>query len=559
MKKSIYIHLLVLAATLTPAAGQVRERVSLQTDKNLYIAGETVWLKTITTDTDGKPLDLSKVVYVELLDERRPQAQIKIDVSNATGNGSFTLPPELPTANYRLVAYTRYMQNENPTAFYERLLPVVNTFLPYYAPKTDISGETTSAIIPSGSASKPAKTVSVRSENATYPVRTNSEIRIENIPADCYTLSVSIAGEDSIFGDKSVITSPTTASTDRLQPFEIRYVPEYEGPIITGTIINETTNAPATGLKPTVLLGYVGDGIRVFDGQIADDATVAFYTRRAAGARKIAVTTYGESYRNLRVEIKWAYTQHEYRALPPLVVAPQYADGLLQRSVNLQALQTYTADSMAIYAAESALFGWKPEWSYLLDEYTRFRDMKDVIIEFVPGLRFSNVGNRRSLMALTDDHSGYAPTPALTLIDGIPVANHDAVYNYSPLQMKRLDVYRGRYFFGGSSFEGIASFQTYRLNYQGFDPGTQTQIINYDGPQLPRRFYVPRYDSEAAHRSRLPDGRHTLLWQPDVATDNATAIVPFSTSDLRGRFVVKVEGLTSAGEAISGQCFITVE
>jgi hypothetical protein len=127
-----FLWLVCCLATLSfaQAGDVVRERIRLYTDKTLYLAGETVWLKTITTDAAGRPLNLSKLAYVELLDASSPQLQVKLELVDGIGNAYLLLPPTLPTGHYRLVAYTRYMRTEGETVYADRLLPIVSSVLP---------------------------------------------------------------------------------------------------------------------------------------------------------------------------------------------------------------------------------------------------------------------------------------------------------------------------------------------------------------------------------------------------------------------------------------------
>ena len=74
------------------------------------------------------------------------------------------------------------------------------------------------------------------------------------------------------------------------------------------------------------------------------------------------------------------------------------------------------------------------------------------------------------------------------------------------------------------------------------------------------RFYVPDYAEASARESRLPDYRHTLLWLPAVETNGSTEVtLPFSTSDLPGRYRVTVEGITREGQRFSGRIYLLVE
>ena len=80
------------------------------------------------------------------------------------------------------------------------------------------------------------------------------------------------------------------------------------------------------------------------------------------------------------------------------------------------------------------------------------------------------------------------------------------------------------------------------------------------GLQVTRRFYAPDYAEASARESRLPDYRHTLLWLPAVETNGSTTVtLPFSTSDLTGRYRVTVEGITREGLHLSGRISLLVE
>ena len=98
----------------------------------------------------------------------------------------------------------------------------------------------------------------------------------------------------------------------------------------------------------------------------------------------------------------------------------------------------------------------QPDWSYLLDEYTRFTTMEEVVIEFIPGLRFRKMDGVRRLAVLTEERIGYTIGNSLVLLDGIPIVDHEIIFKYDPLKIRKIDVYKGKYVFGGQIFDGIA-------------------------------------------------------------------------------------------------------
>jgi hypothetical protein len=71
-------------------------------------------------------------------------------------------------------------------------------------------------------------------------------------------------------------------------------------------------------------------------------------------------------------------------------------------------------------------------------------------------------------------------------------------------------------------------------------------VLNYEGLQLQREFYVPQYETQKARESRLPDQRYLLYWNPAIQVKGKVQI-NFYTSDVPGDYSVVVEGLTKEG------------
>ncbi|MEO6329505.1 MAG: hypothetical protein ABIO55_11250 [Ginsengibacter sp.] len=106
----------------------IKEKIFVHTDKNFYVAGEIAWFKLYDVDaSEHKPLELSKVAYVEIIDSaNKPLLQAKIALHNSEGDGSFYLPFTLNSGNYKLRAYTRWMKNFDPGYFFEKDITIIN-------------------------------------------------------------------------------------------------------------------------------------------------------------------------------------------------------------------------------------------------------------------------------------------------------------------------------------------------------------------------------------------------------------------------------------------------
>src|SRR5687768_13040113 len=107
----------------------LQEKLYAHTDKNFYLAGELLWFKLYYVDAGlHKPLDISKVAYIEVLDkDHRPVTQTKVSIEEGTGSGSFVLPMELNSGNYTFRAYTNWMKNFEADFYFEKPISVVNT------------------------------------------------------------------------------------------------------------------------------------------------------------------------------------------------------------------------------------------------------------------------------------------------------------------------------------------------------------------------------------------------------------------------------------------------
>ncbi|WP_336514820.1 hypothetical protein [Pollutibacter soli] len=106
----------------------LEEKIFVHTDKHLYQSGDIMWLKVYCVDSrQNKPLNLSKVAYIELLDNQNRQVMLaKVALDSGFGAASVVIPSTLPTGNYRLRSYTHWMKNFSENFFYRQDITVTN-------------------------------------------------------------------------------------------------------------------------------------------------------------------------------------------------------------------------------------------------------------------------------------------------------------------------------------------------------------------------------------------------------------------------------------------------
>ncbi len=111
-----------------------QEKVYLHFDNTGYFENETMWFKAYVTRTDnGRGTDLSKVLYVELLNPTGDVLQTQKYPIDSLGqaHGDMKLDTLFGSGFYEVRAYTRYMTNWGVNALFSRVFPV------FKAPKAD--------------------------------------------------------------------------------------------------------------------------------------------------------------------------------------------------------------------------------------------------------------------------------------------------------------------------------------------------------------------------------------------------------------------------------------
>ena len=115
-----------------------QEKVYLQFDNTSYYTGETIWFKAFVVNASTLKRTESKVLYVDLLSpDGNLLRQQKLIIVAGQADGALTLLDvgteqardlrgitNYPSGFYEIRAYTNYMKNFSPDAFFSRVIPV---------------------------------------------------------------------------------------------------------------------------------------------------------------------------------------------------------------------------------------------------------------------------------------------------------------------------------------------------------------------------------------------------------------------------------------------------
>jgi hypothetical protein len=328
-------------------------------------------------------------------------------------------------------------------------------------------------------------------------------------------------------------------------------------------ITDKKTGQPAPGIE--AYLSVPGKNYRLAIARSDNNGVLRFNVRNFIGGDEIIVQTDQQKDSIFRIDIMNPFSDKYGTFLPAGFTLSKNMENLLvQHSINTQVQNVYSGEkSRQFYAADidTLPFYAVASKKYMLDDYVRFTTMEEVLREYVAEVAVRRQHGNFVLKVSDDPHNILFENNPLVMVDGVPFFNMDSVIDFNPLEINKLEVVTHKYYYGPAVIFGIVSYSTYKGDLDGIPLDPASLVLEYNGMQLQREFYCPKYDTPQTINSKLPDFRDVLYWQPNLKTDVTTgsAKAMFYTSDLPGTYAVVVQGITAAGKMGSTVRFITVK
>jgi hypothetical protein len=318
---------------------------------------------------------------------------------------------------------------------------------------------------------------------------------------------------------------------------EPRFLPEYEGHIVTGRVVNKTTEQPVAGIP--VYLSLPGKYFKLAVAISDSTGYLRFNMQDFYGGSEIVLQVEQDS--NYRVDINSPFSEARLEdTLPAFRFPTSRRDQLRMRSVNTQVMNAFpgSRDQRFVYTSDTLPFFGKPDAAYKLDDYTRFTTMEEIFREYVPEVNISKHRSDFSLSVFKDNERIFFGEAPLILLDGVPFFNEDTVVSFDPLKIRKMDVVTRRYYTGLHYFSGVISLSTYHNDLADFRLDPSALVVAYEGLQPEREMYTPIFGGSR----RIPDLRDVLSWTPHLGGKAS-----FYTSDIPGTFRGIIQGIGKDG------------
>ena len=531
---------------------RLRERVYISTDRDVYVAGDRVWMSAYCIDAaTGLLSDFSRIAYVEVHSPDGTVETAKVALDGGRGAASLILPNSIATGNYRLLAYTSLGVSEtgyNPDSD-GRTISVFNTFS---TARTE-GGVTVEPGVPEAPARSECGALSLS-------VSGNRSVRITNNGTSNALFNLSVRHSDGIPSpDVRGIAGFCEGLHGVAAPLGFSlFTSEYEGEIIRARV----TGTDDAGLKALegkyAFISSPGNGSNVYSSTIDAGGNVTFYTTNIYGNQDMFLEIEGVDRDNIcHLDIQRPFPDFPVGDIDPLVLCSGYADALQLRSLGMQLGHNFDADTLytPLPTLPGLEFNDQECKVYNLDDYTRFPVMEELFTEFIQEIRVRRSGSGKELQVRTTDalNNSYFPQgTALVLLDGVPVLDHSKILAYDPLLVRRIEVYPGAYFLGIRNFRGVVNFVTYKGTLPSMKFEDNVRIVSFQGCSIPMA-----YTCEGVGKD-WPDYRQTIWWHPLLRLAPGESMeIKYKAPDYSGAFEVFAEGLTETGEPLSQTCLIS--
>ncbi len=340
----------------------------------------------------------------------------------------------------------------------------------------------------------------------------------------------------------------------------IDFLPEAEGHLVTVRTVDSKTKLPVANTAVSVSIPGV---VSQFSEAVSNKQGEAYLNLKLFyGANEPIIHT---NKANIQLDILSPFSEKlSSFPLPLFQLNEVWKQQLISRSIGSQAEHIYTGDKKQQFylpnPVDTTAFYGTIYKKYLLDDYTRFSSIQEIVQEYVPELRLKKAGNGYQFQVLNIPYKYFFERDPLLLLDGMPVATSDKIIGFDPLKIKKIEVVAGKYYKAGAIEEGIVNFGTYDNDLSGFSLDSGSLVTTYEGMQFQREFYAPVYETSDQELSRLPDFRNVLYWSPDISTgtDGKTEL-SFYTSDMPGRYAIVVNASNHSGLIGTSTIFLSVK
>ena len=499
----------------------------------LYFNGHLLNAENLETST------VSQSIYIRLVSADQKYSEIKrVSISDGFGSGDWFISSELATGSYTLQAYSQWMLNW-PESIFEQEIHVIN---PYTNAKVSVEEPNILKTSATGSSNRlfeiDFKASYTARDSVTLSIRPTAEGSLINLPISVSVRKVGELNEPPV--------NLQIAKIDNSRLGDNIYKPEHRGSSLRLELNQDYIN-PETAI-------------------ITQQGTNQLFTKMVKEG-----STYSATIENLSTDYPVVLQEASKVTLADLVTFEPLPNAnkkplnstykklsenqksiLLQRSIYNQIENNYfefRPDSIIVKPAKDFL-SYLPFKEYDLNEYNRFRSLKETIREIIPEVSVNTYkGTETVAVKQIQVLPGYLP--ALLMIDGIQFASSEDLFQVDATLVDYIRVYTDPIVYGGKTYAGALLMDGNSSQADYFKTGAliPKSLLS----ESPKKYYNQTHLADP----NLPDFRTQLFWNPRMRI-NSNKTIHLTTSEVKGTYTIQIQGLDGNGQPFYEEKSFTV-
>ncbi|SKB30229.1 hypothetical protein SAMN05660776_0209 [Salegentibacter holothuriorum] len=527
-----------------------KEQVYLHLNSSLLFSGEKLLYKFYSINAQTQKLSkLSKVGWVVLVNsDKEIVFQHKLNLEEGQSYSDFFIPSDLQSGAYKILGYTSWMLNAEEN-YFEQDIQILN---PYQKNNEGLILQENPGST-SGNITKEAEAdLELKLNKTSFSTREEVVLNLENTTEIVGNFSISVRRIDS-FGKPTLLKSTNFNKLYKNKSWNFSdnfILPEVRGSVISGRV---SVNDNSVLKSKNLIVSFPGEESQVNIVSIDDKGEFSFIINNELAVDELLLQLTDYTQNDYDIEL-FQTAQPDFSGLnfKKPVVETGFKDYILEKSINNQIENAYSATKAdrTIFPKDKGYFFGQELLKFNLDDYTRFPEVAQTFVEIIEfGRVRRNQNGTHSIMVRNQNINGEFTLPALLIVDGVVVQNHDKLVSFDAERIQRISILRSKYFFGPAIYQGVVVVKTkdgefpkvFRENYMKSKLVTKAQI--------PKKYYSPNYKNEDL--DRIPDYRTQLWWNPNIDLGDFSKEFSFYTSDLKGKFEINIEGFIGTGNPIS--------
>jgi hypothetical protein len=548
----ILTQIILLSLNNISAQKSGQEFSYLQTDRNFYIAGESVLYNLFIFDTESKNFsEDSRVGYIMLRSSgSNPVVKVRTTLNSGKGFGKFLIPDSLSSGEYQLVAFTAKMKNASDNAIFKKNIVVVNRYDkdPNFKLSTnEVQKEENTNI--SDSAFR------ITTDKRIYAPREKVKLQLFNTLSDA-SVSISVSESPANFNSTQTlievfnkqVTSSDTKSLSK------KYLTENKGKILRGRVLDDKTQQPTS--QATVLLSCADSVPNLQYSITNNDGLFQFLLTDFYDGKELYFTI-----KDMPDSANWKIETEDEFSIPNKWNPAQTIDNKdiqdyifkSQNIVYINKIYKNKSDSTLTLNAESKNrvpeFFNCPAKTILPSDFVALNDFAEITIEILPQIKIGKENGKYKTWIYNDFRNDFFENPAIFL-DGVYVDDPGKIAALGTDHIKRIQVLTEERAFGDLVFPGLLSIISKSNEIQKTKPAPQSLRMKNDAPSA--RVYLSEINSKLISDTTRPILKQTLFWNSNLLVKtNEKSEIEFFTPDNVGNYTIQVDGFTNEGNPIT--------